>query len=342
MDVGAGGGRRRRATCLLVALATVACGGSDQPESVEPGEGGSSVDDTAVTVDSTSTNVSGTTVPAGSTGGPVVIETIPGAKADEVSAVTERIQVGETVNYAGFEIEVLEVLVGFDPSGFRFAEADLALTNRTPAAANLDTFMEVVSAGVVAPLFRDGTPEVEPGATLRGTVGFRLGDDFDSAEAMLVIGRADLNRAQVPLGTTGELVALRPVDLGVTASAGDDTSSVTVTSMVLSWDSVDVRDQSSPGEVFVRIVYSLDSAVATALNDDVVRLRLPSGEGVAPRAESTQRIDPDAVADGLFASFLLSGAAALDLASGVVPPGFVLVYTERFGKGVVEVPLGAG
>lgn len=335
-----GSGRIGAAT-LVAMLLTASCGGSDG--SSEPaGTSTDAVEADGQVATSPPTASAAPSIEPGGAEAVTVIETIPEARADEVSAVTERIPIGEIVQYAGFEIEVVEVLIGFDPVGFRFAEAHLGLTNRTATAAQLDSSMELVSGGSVAPLFRDGTPEIEPGATGVGTAGFRLGDDFDSSVALLVIGRSDLNRVQVPLGAVGELVARTPVDLAVAASANDDTSSVLVNSMVLSWDSTDRRAQSVPGEVFVRIEYSLDSIVATALNDDVIRLRLPSGGTIAPAAASTERIDAGVPATELFATFVVDESDATDLVAGVVPPGFVLVYSERFGNGVVEVPLASG
>lgn len=262
-----------------------------------------------------------------------VIETIAGAQAGEVSALVERIVIGQTVSYAGFDIEVTEVLIGFDPLGFAVAQVEMALTNRTPNRDRLQTAVEIESRGVVASIDRDVTPDVDSEATANGYVSVRLDPSFALDDAVLAIGRSDRNRTEIPLGSAGALVT-RARSVIVDAGSGSDaTSTIELTEVTSGWDLADPRTQSVAGEAFVVVRYSLESAVATAINDDVVVLRLPSGAEAAPIEASIRQVDAGVRVDDLTASFSVADPAA---------GPYVFVYSERFGNGTVEVPFTIG
>ena len=262
-----------------------------------------------------------------------VIETIATAQAGEVSALVERIAVNQTVSYAGFEIDVANVLIGFDSAGFAVAQVELNLSNRSAQRGRLDTAVEIESRGVVAVIDRDRTPDIEPGSRGSGYVSLRLDPSFAFDDAVLWIGRSDRNRVQIPLGSAGELVTRGPTVVADAGTATDATTTIELTEVTTGWDLADPRSQSAPGEAFMVVRYSLQSAVSTAVSDDVVVLRLPSGNELVPIKASIEQVDGGVRVDDLVASFSVADPVAGD---------YVFVYTERFGNGIVEVPFRIG
>ena len=262
-----------------------------------------------------------------------VIDTIATAQAGEVSALVERIAVNQTVSYAGFDIEITNVLIGFDPSGFEVAQVELNLSNRSAQRGRLDTAVEIESSGVLAIIDRDRTPDVDPGGRGSGYVSLRLDPSFTFDDAILWIGRSDRNRVEIPLGSVGALVTRVPTVVANAGTAADATTTIELTEVTTGWDLADPRAQSAPGEAFMVVRYSLQSAVSTAVSDDVVVLRLPSGNEVTPIKASIEQVDGGVRVDDLVASFPVADPVAGD---------YVFVYTERFGNGTVEVPFGIG
>jgi hypothetical protein len=241
----------------------------------------------------------------------------------------ERVEVDQTAAYSGFDIDVRDVLIGVDPVGFDVAQVNVVLANRTSGRARLQTAVEIESQGAVAVVDRDATPQLDAGASGEGYFSLRLAESFRVADAVLFIGRPDRNRVQVPLGESGELVTRAPLLVAATSSAADETSSIALTGVTVAWDSADPRAQSEPGSAFLRVDYTLDSTVATALSDDVLSLRLPSGDLVEPENASIGAIDAGQTTEGLFGLFLVSDPARGD---------YALLYSERFGNGGVELP----
>ena len=190
------------------------------------------------------------------------------------------------------------------------------------------TTAQLESAGFVAAIDRDGTPEVDAGATATGLLSLRLDPSFQLDDAVLSIGRPENRQAHVPLGESGELVLLTPVAYQSLGDAADAVSTVTIEQATVSWDTADPRAQSAVGAAFLTINWTLESAVGTALNDDVLTLRLPSGAEVEPVKASTQQLDAGEVATGLTAVFEVDDPALGE---------YVLEYAERFGNGVVEI-----
>jgi hypothetical protein len=256
-------------------------------------------------------------------------EIIAGARAGEVSRVRERISIDQTAAYAGFDIDVEEVLIGQDPVGFELAQLNLVLTNRTSRINRLQTDVALMWGDTVAMVDRDATPQPDPGASEAGYFSFRLERSFTSDDAVLFIGRVDRNRVQIPFGSAGDLVTLAPEPIATTAEGSDATSTIALTRVELRWDSANPQEQSEPGKAFLHIEYALETAVATALSDDVLSLLLPSGEDVSPLGATTQAVDAGDTVEDLYGVFPVDDPASGD---------YVLTYSERFGNGAVEVP----
>ena len=327
-------GRCRLVAVALTAVVLAGCGGGDdsEPSIFAPSEDAAS--DAAATPDETTDEAAvdaGDDEASPSDGffARPVAETIGDAAAGEVSQLIERVPVGQTIRYAGFDIDIVDVLIGFDPVGFAVAQINVEVSNRTPGRARLMTTFEIESVGFTAVIDRDATPDVDAEAAADGWLSLRLDPSFDLDDAVLFIGRSDNVRAQVPLGSVGELVTLTPIVYSSPGEGADDVSTVSITSAILAWDSADPRGQSAPGEAFLEITWDLTTAVGTALNDDVITLRLPSGTAVTPERATRQQVEAATTATGLSALFRIAEPASGD---------YVLVYTERFGNGVVEVP----
>lgn len=261
-----------------------------------------------------------------------VVSVDDGAAPGEVRALVRSIDVGETAHYAGFTIEVATVEIGFDPAGFAVAEIRVALTNRTPRDERLQTLVEIESAGVVSSFDRDNTPVVPAGGTSEGFFSLRLDRSFTFADAVLAIGRADRQRVTIPLGDAGELVTRVPEVYESPGAAEAGGTSVEVTRVGVGWDMTDPRGQAEPGQRFVSVDYILDSAVATAVNDDTVLLADGSGAEWAPTTATVQAVDAGE-ATALHATFELTEPVRDDL---------VLRYIERFGNGEIDVSLSLG
>jgi hypothetical protein len=255
------------------------------------------------------------------------------AALGEVRALVRTIDVGQTVRYAGFDVRVDDVSVGFDPGGFAVAFVRMTLTNQTPRDDELMTAVEVVSQGRTAVIDRDRLPRVPSGGTAAGAVSIRLDpSSFTFDDAVLFVGRPDRQRAQIPLGSAGELVTLTPVTLDVVGNASDDVSSITIDEVSLAWDTTDPRGQSDPGGAFLQIGYTVDSTTATVINDESVTLIGPDGSSVTGVGGSAGRVD---------ANVPFQSTAAYPIAD---PPAgdYTLRYVERFDRGVVEVPFTLG
>jgi hypothetical protein len=319
---------------VAVGLVGACSGGSDSTEATTPplSDDNRTGASGAATTDSTVSEGAGDAASSGVTADiteDAVISVDDSAAPGEVRALIRTIDVGKTVHYAGFEVQVDDVSVGFDPAGFAVAFVTMTLTNETPRDDRLQTAVEVVSQGSTAVIDRDLLPEVPSGGTAAGAVSIRLDPaTFTFDDAVLFVGRPDRQRAQIPLGSAGELVTLMPVALDVGGGASDDVSSITIDGVSLAWDTADPRGHAAPGVAFLQIGYTLDSTVATAVNDESVVLVRPDGSSVTGVGGTTGRVDGDVP---------FQSTVAFEVAD---PPtgDYVLRYTERFERGVVEVP----
>lgn len=317
--------RARWWIAAVVCLATVAtgCGGNSSSDNVSA----------TTTAGESSGTTAGPSSSSAETGARLaIIKTIEDAVPGEVHDLVNEINVNTTVRYAGFDVKVTDVLIGYDPAAFFVAQVNVKLTNRTPRDYQFASVVEIESQGFVAAIDRDATPKVAAGQTGTGHFSLRLDDSFTVDDAILTIGKPENNRVEIPLGSKGELISHIPVDLSVDQieAVSDDVSTVTLTKLALSWDSPEPRAQAEADKAFLKVEYSLTSTVATALSDEVIELRLPSGTHITPEDASVESLDADQTKAGLFARFAIFDPPAGD---------YVLVYTERFGQSVIEVPI---
>lgn len=224
-----------------------------------------------------------------------------------------------------------DVTFGFDPAGFRVAVVSVTLTNHTPRSERLQTSVEIESQGFVAGIDRDMTSEVPSGGSQGGAFSIRLDSTFTFDDAVLYIGRADRSRTQIPLGSAGELTTRVPKAFFDLGSSADDVSSITIDTGTVAWDIADPRGQAEVGFGYLHIEYTLDSTVETSVSKDTISLIDRNGIAIIPVTATIATVEVEPTL--LTASFLVSD-----------PPegGYTLRYTERFGRGLVDVPFSIG
>jgi hypothetical protein len=326
-------GHRCRVVCAVLAslLAIASCGGSDAATTdVSDRDDGSTAAEASGS-ESESESADGTSVPTEQPGEPEIIETIPDAAPGEVRDLTSRHVIDRTAHYAGFDIDIEQVLIGFDLAGFAVAQVDAALTNGSTSSGRLDTLIVLESSGVTASVDRDNTPDVGAGATASGNWSLRLPPSFDAANAVLYIGRTDRVRVEVPLADPAVAVTLEPVVIADAGTAESDLAAIRLSRVTVAADTADPRAQSEPGSRFLVIDYELTSTEATAISDDVWMLNLPSGVTIAPVGASIASVDAEVPTEGLTVTFVVDEPVAGE---------YVLRYTERFGKGDLELTFG--
>lgn len=255
------------------------------------------------------------------------------AIAGEIHSLVRSVPVGAAVRYAGFDIIVDAVEFGFDPAGFAIAYVPMTITNNAGSESRLQTAVEIDSRGHVAGIDRDLTPEVPSGGTASGAVSIRLDpDSFSFDDAVLFIGRPDRERVQIPLGSVGELIDRLPVAHQAGTTATDEVSTITIDEIVTAWDISEPRGQVEPGSIFLHLTIVLDSTVETAVNDRSIDLIRADGSLVTAEAGTLGQV---AIGEPftIMVSFLVADPPEGD---------YVLRYTERFDRGVLDVPFTVG
>lgn len=318
------------AAALALCLALAGCG-DDSTTIADSIEAAPTADETAesITVPGPSAGSAPSTPSDGASGDlteDAVVSIDESAGPGEVRSLVAEVDVGETAYYAGFDVQVGEVSFGFDPAGFRVALVSVTLTNRTPNDDRLQTAVEITSGGNTAVIDRDLTPEVPSGGAADGAFSLRLDPTFTIDDAVLLIGRADRQRAEIPLGSSGTLVTREPQTVRAVGSGGDEISMITIDAVTVAWDSADPRGQAEPGQAYLHVEYTLDTDVETAVSRGSVVVVPDGGPPVEATIASTAQVEPGSAP--LTASFLVADPVAGD---------YVLRYTERFGRGEVEV-----
>ena len=220
------------ALLFAVILLAAACGGGDD----DAGPSGSSADPT------------GTTRPAGSGG-----TAAPGGIEDQTFSV------GEQFWHTGFRVEITHGEI---------VSTEAALTRTVTTTLTLSATFEnigldpgyfgpqlaiVTSNNSYAESFQSDIPDVPGGLTSRGTLTFRIDEDFDLASAELLVGRPDENQARVPLGGAGEAIRLEPSEPAIAGTLTMELVDLTFTSATLAYDDPNRHREADNGKQYLTL-----------------------------------------------------------------------------------------
>lgn len=250
--------RRFLALVAVAALALGACGGGDDDDRAAT--------TTAATVDDATTTTEG------------------GGEA-------ETVEVGETVWYGGFSVEIAEVTV--PPEG-EAGTVEVAVTyeNQSADAAAFDgtgVLLTSDDTDYEFDLLATELPQVPGERTADDVWYFDVDDTFTLDDAVFTIGGADVNQAVVPLGDEGELVTLEPVELDVSGEAVAGVLDVVVTSGVVRADIPETHAQVDEGRLALYLTFDLTYTASDpaytggyAFAHANLALELPDGTTVTP------------------------------------------------------------
>ncbi len=232
--------RVRRWLVLAAAVAVVAAGcgggdetgGTDEPATQAPSSPGA-----------TSAPSGGGETGGGESGGGV-----------EGAVQPQTFDVNQHFWHSGFRVEVTSGELSFEEN---------ALTGRVTNLLALSATLENLSAdeGFFGPdvvvttannsypaAINSDVPDVPGGLKSQATFAFLVDGDFDLSTAELVVGRADVNRAVVPLSGGGDAVRLEPSELDVSGTLSMELIDFVFTSGELRYDIVPRRRQVEAGK----------------------------------------------------------------------------------------------
>jgi hypothetical protein len=255
-------------TLLALSIALAACGGGD--DSASPAT-------TAVPVEDTTT----TTAPI---------------------ATPTDVEIGADVHYAGFLLHLDELTVDEDGLALITGTADNlgATTSLPPSNLTLDLDGEAVLLSDLS----SEMPEVPGDSTGEVTYAFLLPDGADLGAATLLVGGPDYARAEVPLGSTGELVANEPIVVPVTGEAVAGETTFTFDGGELRFDVPDEHEPAEAGKAYLTLHFAVTNnstfAGGYAFAGEDLRLETPSGITLAPDEFPIELLDPSASLTDLF------------------------------------------
>jgi hypothetical protein len=141
----------------------------------------------------------------------------------------------------------------------------------------------VADGNSFASSFNSDLPNVPSGLSSDGLVSFVVDEGFDYNSAQLVIGAADENQAQVPLGSSGELIGLAPSEPPITGAITLELVDLTVTSAELRVDRPSSYTEIESGKLALTLNFDATSRKSGnwQLFANNFALVLPDGSGVA-------------------------------------------------------------
>jgi hypothetical protein len=263
-----------------LALVLVACGGGDTA-------------DTADTADTTDTTARGTTA---ATSAPTSTSGSAAAPTDDFEPQT--IQVGHAVWHSGFKIDVLEgefsrEEVGLSSELRYFFTLDVSYENLGPFDTFFDGQMALVAGGDSFVYDNFGGDNVASGLSSTAELKFRVEEDFDAANAQLIIGSSDETRATVPLGPGGgEVVALAPMDIDVAGTLSMELIDLEFTGGDLRYDVPAKYRQVDAGEIALTLTFDVTSRKGGnwSVFADNFALVLPDGKSIGVDGSELENI----------------------------------------------------
>lgn len=187
------------------------------------------------------------------------------------------VPVGQSFWHSGFQVEVIDATL---------AGGSLALgasfTNLGESQSYFGAEVAVVAGGTSYPIgFDSEVPDVPSGLTSEGTLIFPVEEGFDLATAQLVVGSAEENQAQVPLGPQGsELVDLAPREVPLTGELSLELLDLTFTSAEVRADVVNSYSEMERGSLALTLSFTATARTSGALYSSEFALILPDGAAV--------------------------------------------------------------
>jgi hypothetical protein len=185
---------------------------------------------------------------------------------------------------------------------------NLGPDNDTPY--NLDL---VVQSGTNSYLDHDSQdekiPQVPGLQRTQGVIAFFVDDKFNLGNAILLVGNARNNQAQVPLGSSGKYVPLEPQKVAVSGTINiSGAFTLAVSGGELSYDDAKSHQEEKSGDVLLQVHFAAtgNRDNSCCLGTDNLILKLPDGTAVAAHRNSTVSIPgsglttPDETAEWVF------------------------------------------
>ena len=166
---------------------------------------------------------------------------------------------------------------------------NLGPDNATPYNVDL-----VLQSGTNSYLAHDSEdekiPEVPGLQRTMGTIAFYIDDKFSLNNAILLVGNASNNQAQVPLGSTGKYISLEPQKVAMSGTinvAGAFT--LAVSGGDLAYDDTKNHQEEKSGEVHLTAHFATTGTQESTccLSTDNLILKLPDGTALAATRNST-------------------------------------------------------
>lgn len=168
------------------------------------------------------------------------------------------------------------------------ASIDATFENLGTSAVRFDSDLVIVTPdGNFSQQGPSEIPEVPGGLSAEGTLVFRVDESFDISSAKLLVGRSDVNQAQVPLGPQGgELVSLEPSEPAPPGPLSMELVDLTFASADLRADKLASNRELESGKLALTLNFDATSRKEgnwSILPQDFV-LVLPDGTTTAPSA----------------------------------------------------------
>lgn len=197
--------------------------------------------------------------------------------------------VNQEVWHSGFRIEFGEGLsygeerLSGDP--LHYVSVEALFENLGEDEQSFRKQINLVSNGVAAIQSGDITsfPIVPGGLSSTGSVVYIVEPGFDLDNAELVVGREGEQRASVPLGSGGELVALAPAEVDLTGELSMELIDIAFTSADLRYDIPINYEQAPEGKIALTINFDVTSRRDGNWNmfADDFALIVPDGTAIA-------------------------------------------------------------
>jgi hypothetical protein len=226
--------------------------------------------------------------------------------AEPAGTVDQTVAIGADVHYAGFLLHLDEVVVAEGEAVVTGTADNLGSTASLPPS---NVTLELSGETVMLSELSSELPEVPGDSTGEVAYAFRLPDDADLDDAVLLIGGADYARAEVPFGGAGEVVANEPVAVPVDGQAVAGESTFTFDGGELRFDVPDEHEPAEAGKAYLTLSFAVTNASSFAggyaFAGEDLRLETPSGITLAPDEFPIELLDPNATLPDLFARWTI-------------------------------------
>jgi len=159
---------------------------------------------------------------------------------------------GKTIYYEGFKITLGDVAQSLSDNGKPVIEIPVTYENIGASTSYVTRPVDLASAG--SHIQYSDSLQVPGGAKSAGKLSFNVDPSFTLNDAVLTFGGADKEQAVVPLGDTGQVVALEPAPLAVAGTVQAGSLTVTVKSGELRADAPPDNVEVPRGKRYLHLV----------------------------------------------------------------------------------------